>query len=452
MHRWSDRRIGRRQRPSRGSERIRGQALSVGIVGLGHVGLSLAVSFAEAGELVIGVEINPGRVAQLRRGESYVPDIPSTCLQVMRNRIEVSTDSAALARADAILICVPTPLTANGEPDLSPLIEAGRAVARVLRRGHIVVLESAVGPGTTRERLVPILEESGLVAGRDFNLAFSPDRVDPGRQDHTLRTTPKIVSGLTDACATRAEALYGLVCNRVIRASRLEVGELANLLESVFRCVNVALVNEVARLAEQMDVDIWEVVDVAATKPFGFMRFDPGPGTGGSCLAVDPVHLASAARRHGVAAELIELAGRANRQTPYACVERIERALDERDLAVQGSHIAILGVSYKGGVDDTHDSAALEIAAQLTQRGATLSYHDPYVRELPALGLRSRSLGEIVDACDLAVIVTAHPGVDHRGLAERMPIVDLRGATRSAPAEPRRLRPLATNPPPARAA
>jgi UDP-N-acetyl-D-glucosamine dehydrogenase len=419
-----------------------GAALSVGIVGLGNVGLPLALSFAEAGERVVGVEIDARRVAQLRRGTSYVADVPSACLRTMRYRIEVTTQWAALAEAGAIVICVPTPVAPDGEPDLSGLVDAARAVAGVLRHGHLVVLESTVGPGTTRERLLPVLEESGLVAGRDFNLAFSPQRIDPGRQDFTLRTTPKLVSGLTEGCADRAELLYGLVCNRVVRLSAPEAAELANLLESVFRAVNVALVNELAVLADQMDVDIWEVVDASASKPFGFMAFEPGPGTGGHCLGIDPFHLAASARRHGVVTELVEVAGRANRRTPRACVERVQRALDELAVPVCGARVAIVGVSYKPGVGDTHDSAGLQIAAQLAQRGAIVSYHDPYVDELPSLSLRSRALAEIADECDLAVIVTAHPNVDHRVLAERMPVVDLRDATRRARQASTALRPV----------
>jgi UDP-N-acetyl-D-glucosamine dehydrogenase len=416
--------------------------LTVGIVGLGYIGLPLALSFAEAGERVIGVETDAGRAGLLRRGESYVPDVPSACLRTMRHRVEVTTQSAALAAADAIMICVGTPVTADGEPDLTRLVEAAEAVAGVLRHGHIVVLETTVGPGITRERLLPILERSGLVAGRDFNLAFSPQRIDPGRQDHTLRTTPKIVAGLTEACADRAEALYALVCNRVVRVSTPEAAELANLLESVFRAVNVALVNELAVLAERMNVDIWEVVDASATKPFGFMAFEPGPGTGGSCLAVDPFHLVASAREHDVASELVEVAGRANRQAPYTCVERVERALDDLGLPVRDARVAIVGVAYKAGVGGTQDSAGLTMAARLAECGAVVSYHDPYVDELPALGLRSRPLAEITAGCDLAVIATAHPGVDHRALAERMPVVDLRDATRGARARSKTLRPV----------
>jgi UDP-N-acetyl-D-glucosamine dehydrogenase len=416
--------------------------LSVGIVGLGNVGLPLALSFAEAGERVIGVEVDARRAAQLRRGDSDVPDVPSACLRAMHHRVEVTTHSAALAATDAIVVCVPTPVTPDGEPDLSPLVDVVRVVAGVLRRGQIVVVESTVGPGTTRERLMPILEESGLVAGRDFNLAFSPQRLDPGRLDFTLRTTPKLVSGLTQGCADRAEALYRLVCDSVVRLSTPEAAELANLLESVFRAVNVALVNELAVLADRMGVDIWEVVDASATKPFGFMAFEPGPGTGGSCLGVDPFHLATSARKHGVPTELVEVAGRANRRTPYACVERVEGALGELDMPIRGARVAIIGVSYKAGVGNTQDSAGPKIAARLAERGAIVSYHDPYVAELPALGLRSRSLADIANGCDLAVIVTAHPNVDHQALAERLPVVDLRDATRRMRPQSRVLRPV----------
>src|SRR4051795_696109 len=250
--------------------------MSVGIVGLGYVGLPLAVSFAEAGEHVIGIEVNARRVAQLRRGESYIEDVPDSRLQAVASAIEASTRIAALAKADAIIVCVPTPLTPNREPDLSPLVDACQAIATVLQPGQLVVLESTTYPGTTRERALPILEESGLRAGEDFFLAFSPERVDPGRTDYTLQTTPKIVAGITETCGNAAEALYSLVCDQLVRVSSPEVGEMAKLLENIFRSVNIALVNELAELADRMGIDIWEVIDAAATKPFGFRRFGAG--------------------------------------------------------------------------------------------------------------------------------------------------------------------------------
>jgi UDP-N-acetyl-D-glucosamine dehydrogenase len=411
--------------------------MTVGIVGLGYVGLPLALAFAEADERVIGVDVNARRVAQLRRGDSYIEDVSSDALQGILHRFEPTTRMASLAQADAIIICVPTPLTANREPDLTPLIDAAQAVAAVLQRGQLVVVESTTYPGTTRERVLPILEESGLVAGEDFFLGFSPERVDPGREDYTLRTTPKIVSGLTDACGERVEALYGQVCDQLVRVSVPEVGEMAKLLENIFRSVNIALVNELAELADRMAIDIWEVVDAAATKPFGFMRFDPGPGMGGHCLPVDPFYLSWKAREHDFTAEFIELAGKVNQHAPYVSVEKVERALNDLGKPVRGARIAILGVSYKAGVGDIRESPALKIIGRLGRLGASIVYHDPFVPTLPAFGLQGASLDEALQGADLAVIVTAHPGVDHMQVAARVPVVDLRGVTRTQRAEAR---------------
>jgi UDP-N-acetyl-D-glucosamine dehydrogenase len=405
--------------------------MTVGIVGLGYVGLPLAQSFAEAGERVIGVDVNARRVAQLRRGESYIEDVPSAALKAIASRFEPTTRIADLAQADAIIICVPTPLTANREPDLTPLIDSARSVASILQAGQLVVVESTTYPGTTRERVQPILEESGLVAGQDFFLGFSPERVDPGREDYTLRTTPKIVSGLSDECGDRAEELYSLVCDRLVRVSVPEVAEMAKLLENIFRSVNIALVNELAELADRMSIDIWEVIDAAATKPFGFMRFDPGPGMGGHCLPVDPFYLSWKAREHDFTAEFIELAGKVNQHAPYVSVEKVERALNDLGKPVRSSRIAIIGVSYKAGVGDIRESPALKIIGRLGRLGASIVYHDPYVPTLPAFGLEGVSLDEALAGADLAVIVTAHPGIDHMDVAARVPVVDLRGVTRT---------------------
>jgi len=408
---------------------------SIGIVGLGYVGLPLAVAFAEAGRDVVALDVDPRKVEALRAGRSYVEDIPSERLQAVVGRIEVTTRPAALANAEAILICVPTPLTANREPDLGPLLDAGQALAGVLQTGQLVILESTTYPGTTRERLLPLLEESGLAAGRDFALAFSPERVDPGRTDFTLKTTPKVVGGLTDECGDRAQALYELVCDRVVRVSTPEVAEMSKLLENIFRSVNIALVNELAILADRMDVDIWEVVEAASTKPYGFMRFEPGPGMGGHCLPVDPFYLSWRARQFDMATEFIELAGKINQNMPYHCVQRIERALNAAGKPVNGSKVALIGVSYKAGVGDMREAPALKMLLLLSGLGADLRYHDPYVPELREPVLESMGLDEVLEDCDVAVIVTAHPGIDHREVVERAPlVVDLRGVTRGVEA------------------
>jgi UDP-N-acetyl-D-glucosamine dehydrogenase len=404
--------------------------MSIGVIGLGYVGLPLVVEFAEAGEHVIAVDIDDAKVAAIRSGESYIEDVPSERLRAALDQIEAHTDFAPLSAADAILICVPTPLTPNREPDLGPLLGASRALAEVVHAGQLVVLESTTYPGTTREQVMPLLEAGGLRVGEDINLAFSPERVDPGRTDYTLRTTPKIVGGITPDCTERAATVYGAVCDHVVRVSSPEAAEMAKLLENIFRSVNIALVNELAILADSMGLDIWEVIDAAATKPYGFMRFDPGPGMGGHCLPVDPFYLTWRAREFHMSTEFIELAGKVNQQMPIYCVERIDRALNDVEKPVKGSRIGILGVSYKAGVGDIRESPALRIMELLAKRGAILSYHDPFVPALPEMGMQSCELETMADA-DAVVLVTAHPQVDHEAMVEASQLfVDLRGATR----------------------
>jgi UDP-N-acetyl-D-glucosamine dehydrogenase len=405
--------------------------MTIGIVGLGYVGLPLAVAFAEAGHEVIGIDVDSQRVAAVNQGSSHVEDVPSKRLRGVEDRLVATTSYAELERAAAILVCVPTPLSANREPELGALIDAATALAKVLVRDQLIVLESTTYPGTTRERLLPILEESGLAAGRDFHLAFSPERVDPGRTDHTMRSTPKVVGGLTEACGDSAEALYRNICDEVVRVSTPEVAELSKLLENIFRSVNIALVNELAVLADRMGIDVWEVIDAAATKPYGFMRFDPGPGMGGHCLPVDPFYLSWRAREYDFVPEFVELAGKMNQAMPYVCVERIVRALNEVEKAVRGSRIALLGVAYKPGVGDTRESPALKILELLREHGADVVYHDPHVHDLPQFDLSSTDLDGALDGADLAVIVTAHPDLDLERVVRDTPLVmDLRGVTR----------------------
>jgi UDP-N-acetyl-D-glucosamine dehydrogenase len=405
--------------------------MRIGIVGLGYVGLPLAVAFAEAGCDVVGIDVDPGRVGSLNDGRSHVEDIADERLRAALARCTFTTRFVELHEADAILVCVPTPLTRNREPDLGPLLASARDLAGVVRRGQTIVLESTTFPGTTREHLVPLLEESGLRAGEDFALAFSPERVDPGRTDYTMRTTPKVVGGLTPRCTEAAVAVYDAVCDHVVPVSTPEVAELSKLLENIFRSVNIALVNEMAMLADRMGIDIWEVVDAASSKPFGFMRFEPGPGMGGHCLPVDPFYLTWKAREYDLSTEFIELAGKVNQQMPYFCLEKAERALNDAGKPVRGSRILVLGVSYKSGVGDIRESPALKIIRLLHERGADISYHDPHVPQLPDLGLASADLPAAADGVDLALIVTAHPSVDHRDVTERAQLtLDLRGVTR----------------------
>ncbi len=405
---------------------------TVGVIGLGYVGLPLAVAFAQEGCDVIAVDSDVRKVAAIEAGESYVEDVSSDELRALAGRIGATTRYARLAKADAVLMCVPTPLTSNREPDLGPLIDATRALAEVLQAGQLVVLESTTYPGTTRERVAPLLEESGLAAGRDFHLAFSPERVDPGRTDFTLRNTPKVLGGLTEACAQRAQELYGLVCDSVVLVSSPEAAELTKLLENIFRSVNIALVNELAMLTDRMGIDIWEVVDAAATKPYGFMRFEPGPGMGGHCLPVDPFYLSWRAREFDMATEFIELAGKVNQQMPYHCVAKAQRALNDRGMSVKGARVAVIGVSYKPGTSDVRESPALKIIGLLRDLGAQVLYHDPHVPELGELALASTPLEQAASEADLAIIVTAHPTVDHQLLATRARLLlDLRGVTRT---------------------
>jgi UDP-N-acetyl-D-glucosamine dehydrogenase len=410
--------------------------MRIGIVGLGYVGLPLAVAFAEAGHEVVGLDLDPAKVEALAAGRSYVEDVPDSALASLAERLRPTASYADLSECEAVVICVPTPLSDSREPDLTYLLGATESLAAVLRQGQLVVLESTTYPGTTRERLQPLLERSGLQAGSDFHLAFSPERIDPGRTDHTIRTTPKLVGGITAACAERARALYAEICDEVIVLSTPEAAELAKLLENIFRSVNIALVNELAQLCDRLGIDVWEVVEAAGSKPFGFMRFDPGPGMGGHCLPIDPFYLAFKARQHDFYPEFIELAGKVNQAQPVFCVERIERSLNNAGKPVKGSRILILGASYKGGIGDTRESPALKIIAQLQGLGGDVSYHDPFVSQLPDLGLASVGLEQELAAADLVAIVTAHPDLDYAAVVERAQrVIDFRGVTRGIDSE-----------------
>lgn len=410
--------------------------MSIGIVGLGYVGLPLAVAFAQAGEHVLGLDLDPTKVESLNRSESYIEDVPSDTLTELGDLIRATGDAVGLAECEAVIICVPTPLTGSREPDLSYLKGAGAMIAGVLKPGQLVVLESTTYPGTTRDLLAGTLESSGLTAGTDFHLAFSPERIDPGRTDFTVRTTPKLVGGLTPACTEAAKSLYEKICDRVIPLSGPEAAELSKLLENIFRSVNIALVNELAQLCDRLGVDVWEVIDAAATKPFGFMRFEPGPGMGGHCLPVDPFYLAFKAREHDFYPEFIELAGKINQSQPLFCVNRIERALNDIARPVNGSKILLLGISYKAGIGDVRESPAIKIVRLLDDLGADLSYHDPHVATLPESGLVNSDLEPALKEADLTVIVTAHPEFDIPAVvaASRL-VLDLRGVTREIEAD-----------------
>ena len=404
----------------------------VAIVGAGYVGLPLGRCFAEAGIPVVLVDIDAERVETINRGESHVEDVPSETLKALleAETLSATTNYDAVRDVDAIVVALPTPLSANREPDLSIVLSAAREVGKRLRTGHLVSLESTTYPGTTREEVLPILAASGLEVGKDFHLAFSPERIDPGRKDWTVKTTPKVVGGVTPACTEKAVAFYERAIDTVVSVSSPEAAELTKLLENIFRSVNIALVNELAQLCDRMRVDVWEVVEAAATKPFGFMSFKPGPGLGGHCLPVDPFYLAWKAREFDFYTEFIELAGKVNENMPYFCLEKITRALNSDEKSVKGSHVHIVGVSYKADVGDLRESPALKLVELLRDEGAEVSYHDPHVSELPDHGLTSVDLDGPVGKADCVAIVTAHSGIDYAELAEKAQlVVDFRNAT-----------------------
>jgi len=401
----------------------------VAIVGAGYVGMPLAQVFAEAGKTVVLVDVSEDVVAGINRGESHIGDVSSQALKrlVDGGLVSATTDYDVLKDVDAVLIALPTPLSSQREPDLTIVKGAVGQIAPRLKRGQLVVLESTTYPGTTRDAVRPILEESGLLAGEDFHLAFSPERVDPGRSDWTTQNTPKIVGGLTPACTEKAAELYRSAVTTVIPLSSPETAEMTKLLENIFRAVNIALVNELAQLCERMGIDVWEVVEAAETKPFGFMSFKPGPGLGGHCIPIDPFYLTWKAREYDFYTEFIDLAGKVNANMPYFCRSLISQALNHgAQKSLKGSRILVLGVSYKADIDDVRESPAEKIVELLRKAGSELFYHDPHVEEFDGM----RSVAYAPERYDCVVIVTAHSSIDYADLVERSQIVvDLRNAT-----------------------
>jgi UDP-N-acetyl-D-glucosamine dehydrogenase len=401
----------------------------VAIIGAGYVGMPLARVFADAGKVVLLVDVDREVVDGINRGASHIPDVTSDALKplVDSGRVSATTDYDALKEVDAILIALPTPLSSQREPDLSIVKGAVAEIAPRLRKGQLVVLESTTYPGTTRECLQPILERSGLKAGEDFHLAFSPERVDPGRADWTTKNTPKVVGGLTPACTERAAEFYRAAVDTVVPLSSPETAEMTKLLENIFRAVNIALVNELAQLCERMDLDVWEVIEAAETKPFGFMSFKPGPGLGGHCIPIDPFYLTWKAREYDFYTEFIDLAGKVNANMPYFCRSLISQALNHgAQKSLKGSRILILGVAYKADIDDVRESPAEKIVGLLQKAGADVAYHDPHVAEFDGL----RSVDYAPESYDCVVIVTAHSSIDYEDLVDRAQVVvDLRNAT-----------------------
>jgi UDP-N-acetyl-D-glucosamine dehydrogenase len=407
------------------------RAWDAAVVGAGYVGVPLAHTLASAGRSVLLIDVSEDVVAALNRGESHIKDVTSEQLKplVEQGKIRATTQYNEVRRADAILIALPTPLSKQREPDLSIVTGAVEEIGARLRNGHLVVLESTTYPRTTREVVLPILERTGLKVGRDFNLAFSPERVDPGNETWTTRNVPKVVGGITPACTERAAQLYEGAVDTVHRVSTPEAAELTKLLENIFRSVNIALVNELAQLCERMDIDVWEVIEAASTKPFGFMSFQPGPGLGGHCIPIDPFYLTWKAREYDFSTEFIELAGKVNENMPYYCRSLVSQALNHgRQRSLSGSKVLVLGVAYKSDIGDIRESPALKLIELLQGGGAQVSYHDPFVPELPELGLSSVALDPT--AYDCVVIVTAHSNVDYADLVEKSHVVvDLRNAT-----------------------
>jgi UDP-N-acetyl-D-glucosamine dehydrogenase len=404
----------------------------VAIIGAGYVGLPLARTFADAGKHVLLVDVDADRVAQLNAGESYIEDVSTAVLRplVDAGLVTATTDYDELREADAILVALPTPLSRQREPDLRILVSAAESIATRLRPGHLVILESTTYPGTTREQVQPILEaRSGLTAGKDFHLAFSPERVDPGREDWTTKTVTKVVGGIDAASTAAAVELYSAAIDNVHPVSSPEAAELTKLLENIFRSVNIALVNELAQLCDRMNIDVWEVIEAAATKPFGFMPFKPGPGLGGHCIPIDPFYLTWKAREYDFSTEFIELAGKVNENMPYYCRSLISQALNHgRQTSLNGAKILVAGVAYKSDIGDTRESPAIKLIELLRRAGAEVSYHDPFVPELREAGLSSVELEP--DEYDCVVVVTAHSTVDYDDLIDRSHVVvDLRNAT-----------------------
>jgi UDP-N-acetyl-D-glucosamine dehydrogenase len=416
----------------------------IGVIGLGYVGLPLLELFATKGFSTLGLDIDPVKVERLQAGQSYIGHIASPRVAALREsgRFDATTDFARLAELDAILICVPTPLGKHHEPDLGAVVATGRTIGKYLRAGQLVVLESTTYPGTTRDVLRPELEAGGLIAGRDFFLAYSPEREDPGNPRYSAATIPKVVGGWDRSSSELARTLYGAVVPQVVPVSSCEVAEACKILENTYRAVNIALVNELKLVFDRMGIDVWEVVDAARTKPFGFQAFYPGPGLGGHCIPIDPYYLTWIARSYGVHTRFIELAGEINTSMPHHVVQRVVGALNERGKALKGSRILVLGAAYKPDVDDCRESPAVALMELLQERGAIVAYNDPHVPALPPLRGRAIRLEsvpldpELVAAQDCLLIATDHAAYDWDQIARQAPLlVDTRGATRRLPAE-----------------
>ncbi len=431
--------------------RLADRSARVAVIGLGYVGLPLALTFCRRGKLAaVGIDVDEGKARAVAQGRSYIRHVDAAEIAepVRAGRLEATTDFSRAAACDAVVICVPTPLTREREPDLAFVVKTGEALAPHLRRGQVVVLESTSYPGTTEEVLLPVLERgSGLVAGRDFHLAFSPERENPGSGVAT-HTIPKVVGGLTPACLEAALALYASSFDRVVPVSSMRVAEMSKLYENIFRSVNIALVNETKMLCHRMGLDVFEVLDAASTKPFGFMRFDPGPGLGGHCIPIDPFYLTWKARQFEFQTRFIELAGEVNTNMPLYVVQRTMEALNERGRALKGARVLVLGISYKRDVDDMRESPAVRIIELLHERGAEVVYHDPYVPRVPRMRQHHLDMvsvpltDEAVEGADAVLVATDHSAIDYARIVEHARlVVDTRNACRGVKAGRERIVP-----------
>ncbi len=416
-------------------QKLEQRTARIAILGLGYVGLPLATVFAEAGFDVTGIDPHAGKVQSLNEGSSYIQDVPTEQLKalVTANKLRATTDFAAIRQADAVSICVPTPLRKTGDPDLSFILSATEELAKYVHRGMVIVLESTTYPGTTREVMLPMLSEvSDLKIGEDFFLAFSPERVDPGREDWTTINTPKVIGGITAACSEVSAAWYATALQHVVSVSSAEVAEMAKLLENTFRMINIGMVNEMAIMCDRLGIDVWEVIDAAATKPFGFMKFTPGPGLGGHCIPIDPLYLSWKLRSLNYTARFIELASEINTGMPRYVIGKVQDALNEHGKPIKGSRVLVLGAAYKPDVDDLRESPALDVIGLLQQKGAEVTYHDPYIPVLVEDGVEMKSVPDLMDAvrnADCVVIITNHKVYDYASILENASlIVDTRNA------------------------
>jgi len=426
--------VKRRKAASQLEDKIAKGTAVVGVIGMGYVGLPLAMEFVRAGFSVVGFDVDKDRVKTLNAGSSYIQDVGSEAVGEARRRglFRATTDFKELKKTDTVHICVPTPLGKTRDPNVSYIVAAVSEIAKNLSPGKLIVLESTTYPGTTEEVVLPMLEETGLEVGSDFFLAFSPERVDPGNQQYVTRNIPKVVGGITPRCTRIAAAVYGMCVDTVVPVSSTKVAEMVKLLENTFRSVNIGLVNEIALMSDKLGIDVWEVIDAAATKPFGFMPFYPGPGLGGHCIPIDPFYLSWKAKLSGFEARFIELAGQINSSMPAHVIKRVTEALNSRRKSIRGSSILLLGVAYKADVDDIRESPALEIMQSLSDLGARLSYVDPHVPSLDLGGIRMRSrklTAATLRRADCVVIVTAHTAFDYSLVAKASElVVDTRNA------------------------